>query len=196
MTPFPPGPRGGDRRRLFLPVVVLAVVGLVLWLQFLIIPQIGSTNRLSSESVSLRLKVERARQETRRLPELLKERDELAARVSVPTVSTPPAEQLPGLLDKIAQFARDAHVQVVTLRLKEDLGRVKAGPSGYLEIPLELVATAGYHQIGRFLDPLEQSDSLVRLRELEIRPGKEMLNQEVRMLLLAFLAPGSEPAGE
>ncbi len=181
-----------QQRQLRILAIVLVVVGLVFWLQFLIIPQTGSAARLGSELTGLRLKVERARQEVRRLPDMEKKLDDLAARYSMSTVSTPPAEQLPDLLDKIAQFARGARVRVVTLRPKEDLGAVQAGPSGYLEIPLELVATAGYHQIGRFLNQLERSDSLVRLRELEIRPGKEMLGQEVKMMLLAFLAPGQE----
>ena len=126
------------------------------------------------------------------LPEMEKKQADLAARYSAPVVSTPPEEQLPDLLDKIAQFARTAHLRVVTLRPKEDLGHVQVGPSGYLEIPLELMATAGYHQVGRFLDQLEQSDSLVRLRELEIHPGADLSNQDVKMLLLAFLAPSPE----
>ena len=190
----PSGELSPQQRQLRLLAVVFSAVGLVFWLQFLIIPQTGSAARLGSELTGLQIKVERVRRDVQRLPEMEKKRDELAAQYSVSSVSTPPEEQLPDLLDKIAQFARATHVRVVTLRVKQELTQVQVGPSGYLEIPLELVATAGYHQVGRFLGQLEQSDSLVRLRELEIHPGKEMLQQEVRMMLLAFLAPGPEAA--
>lgn len=161
---------------------VLAVVGLFFWLQFLILPQTRSAGRLGSELTALRGKVERTRRDLRQMPEI----------TSAPVVSAPPEEQLPDLLNKIAQFARTARVRVVTLRPKQELAQARVGPSGTLEIPLELVATASYHQVGRFLDQLEQSDSLVRLREMEIRPGKELWDQEVRMLLLALLVPAPE----
>ena len=174
--------------------VVLAVVGLFFWLQFLILPQTRSVGRLGSELTALRGKVESMQRDLRQLPEMEKKRAELAARTSAPVVSAPPEEQLPNLLDKIAQFARAARVRVVTLRPKQELAQAQVGPSGTLEIPLELVATAGYHQVGRFLNQLEQSDSLVRLRDLEIQPGKELRDQEVKMLLLAFLAPGPKSA--
>ena len=168
---------------------LFALIGGVVWLQFLIIPQAGSAGRLGSEVSGLRAKVERLRRDLRRLPEQEQKQKEMSSQYSAPAVSVPPEEQLPDLLEKIAQFARAAHVRVVTLRPKQDLAQMRPGPSGYLEIPLELTAVAGYHQVGRFLDRLEGSDSLVRLRELQIRPGKRMPDQEVKMLLLAFLTP-------
>ena len=186
----PSGELSAQQRQLRLLAVVLSAVGLAFWLQFFIIPQTGLAARLGSELTGLRVKVERVRRDVQRLPELEQKRDHLIAQYSISPVSTPPEEQLPNLLDQIAQFARTTRVHVVTLRVKQDLTQAQVGPSGYLEIPLELAATAGYHQVGRFLDQLEQSDSLVRLRELEIRPSKEMLQQEVKMMLLAFLAPG------
>ena len=186
-----------QQKQLRILAAVLAVVGLFFWLKFLILPQIHSAGRLGSEWVVLHGKVEQLQRDLRQMPEMEKKRVELAARTSTPAVSVSPEEQLPDLLDKIAQFARATRVRVVTLRPKQDLSHVQVGPSGYLEIPLELVATAGYHQVGRFLDQLEQSDSLVRLRELEIQPeGTELWSQEVKMLLLAFLAPGPETAAK
>ena len=185
-----------QQKQLRILAAVLAVVGLFFWLKFLILPQIRSAGRLGSEWTALHGKMEQLQRDLRQMPEMEKKRVELAARTSTPAVSVSPEEQLPDLLDKIAQFARATHVRVETLRPKQDLSQVQVGPSGYLEIPLELVATAGYHQVGRFLDQLEQSDSLVRLRELEIQPGTELWSQEVRMLLLAFLAPGPETAAK
>ena len=185
-----------QRKQLRILAVVLVVVGLFFGLQFSILPQIRSAGRLGSEWAALHGKVEQLQRDLRQMPEMEKKQVELAARTSTPSVSIPPEEQLPDLLDKIAQFARGARVRVVTLRPKQDLGHVQVGSSGYLEIPLELVATAGYHQVGRFLDQLEQSDSLVRLRELEIQPGTELWSQEVKMLLVAFLAPGPETAAK
>ena len=169
---------------------LLAVIGSVLWAQFFLIPQAATAGHLGDELKKMRGQVERARRDLRQMPELENKMETLTAQYSVPSLDTPPEEQLPDLLDRIALAARTAHVRVVALRPKQDLAQVRTGSSGYLEIPLELTATAGYHQIGRFLDELERSGSLVRLREFEIRPsGQDIWNHTVKMLLMAFLIP-------
>ena len=179
------------RRRLLAGIA--AAVAAVLWLQFFLIPQAAKTGRLSSELRILRTQVQKTRRELKQLPEMEKNRALLAAQYSVPAAAAPPEEQLPDLLEQIAQAARSAHVRIIVLRPKQDLAQARAGASGYLEIPLELAATAGYHQVGRFLDELERSGTLVRLRELEIRPsGQDLWNHQVKMQLLAFLVPNAQ----
>ena len=181
-----------EKKRIALMAGALVLIGFFVWLQMLVLPQTNMVARSGSELTALRGKVERMRRDLSHLPEMERKFAEMSAQYSSPADAAPPEEQLPNLLDKITQFARVARVRVVTLKPKEDLAKVQIGSSGYLEIPLELEATAGYHQVGRFLDQLEQSDSLVRLRELKIEPGADAAKQDVKMMLLAFLAPTPE----
>jgi len=174
---------------------LLAVVGLALWMQFLFLPKIATAGRLGNELKTLRTQVERARRDVAQMPSLEKKRSALASQYSAPEPTTPPEEQLPDLLEKIAQAARASHVRVTTLKPQRGLAQEQVAQSGYLEISLELAATAGYHQVGRFLDHLEQSENLVRLREVEIQPGSDdLMSHQVKMVLLAFLVPSSDAA--
>ena len=171
---------------------LLIVIGAALWAQFFFFPQFRTAGRLRIELKSLRGQMERPRRDLAQMPSLEKKMALLASQVPLPVPTVPPEEQLPDLLEKITQAARIAHVQVTTLKPKHELSQMQVGPSGCLEIPLELVATAGYHQLGRFLDELERSESLVRLRELEINPsGDDLTSHGVKMDLLAFLVPVS-----
>lgn len=171
---------------------LLVVVGAVLWLQFFMLPQLATASRLRDDLKKLRTQRERARHDLAQMPSLEKKLAALAGQYSLPALAGPPEEQLPDLLEKITQAARASQVRVTTLRPQKELGQLQVGPSGYLEIPLELSATAGYHQVGRFLDELERSESLVRLRELDLRPSNgDLASHEVKMVLLAYLVPVS-----
>ncbi len=182
-----------DPRQRLLLTGIFAAIGGVLWIQFFLVPQAGRAGRLSSELKGMRAQVEKTRRELKQMPEMERSRSLLAAQYAVPAPAAPPEEQLPDLMDRIAQAARSAHVRIITLHPKQDLAQTQAGPSGYLEIPLELAATAGYHQVGRFLDELERSGTLVRLKELEIRPsGQDLWNHQIKMQLLAFLVPNAQ----
>ena len=181
-----------DQRQRRLLAGLLAVVGAVLWTQFLVFPQFRTAGRLGHELKTLRVQMTRARRDLGQMALLEKKRTLLANPHSIPGRILPPEEQLPDLLEKITQAARASHVRVTALRPKQDLAHMQIGSSGCLEIPLELVATAGYHQVGRFLDALERSESPVRLRELEIDPSNnDFSNHQVKMVLLALLVPVS-----
>ena len=182
-----------DQRQRRLLAGFLAVVGAVLWTQFLFLPQFRTAGRLGHELKTLRVQMTRAQRDLGQMGLLEKKRTPLTNPYSIPAPTLPPEEQLPDLLEKITQAARASHVRVTALRPKQDFAQMQMGPSGYLEIPLELLATAGYHQVGHFLDALERSESLVRLRELEIRPNNnnDLSNHQVKMVLLAFLLPVS-----
>ena len=174
----------------------LALIGTVFWVQFFLLGQLKAAARQGSELRKLEDQAARARRAAQQLPALEKELELLAGQSAVPGSSAPPQEQLPDLLERIAQAARAAHVRVVSLRPKQDLAQAGTGQGDYLEIPLELEANGGYHPAGRFLDSLEQSDCPIRLRELEIAPGNQDLwNHRVRILMQAYLGAASPAPG-
>lgn len=108
------------------------------------------------------------------------------------TPALPPEEQVPILLDKIVQAARTAHLHVLTAKPTVDFHEAAPSSSGFLELPVVVQASAGYHEIGSFLDTLEQSENLVRVQGLEIRSDPaDLWHHQTTVLLLLYLSPGS-----
>ena len=179
-------------RRKQLLAAILAFLALSLGLSFILIPQMGGFFQRLAERRSLNQKVIRLRQDLKQLASLEEKHERLLQQVQIPTVSVPPEEQLPDLMENIAKAARSSQVRLLTLRPKEDIGKIPVGHSGYLEMPLELTASAGYHAIGRFLDLVEGSQDLLKLQSLEIRESPENLwEHQIRMVLTAYLVPRS-----
>ncbi len=180
------GPIG--RRRLFrAALVVLGVMG---WGTFFWIPQWKVRAEWLPKVHGLRKELKTFQQKQAEKPTLEKELDRLRAEDTGPAVTIPVEEQLPDLLETIATAARFSEVHLLTVKPKMDYTELKTGRSGYLELPIEVSALAGYHRIGAFLDVLERSPSLLKVSEMEIQPNpKDIWHHRATVVFLAYLVP-------
>ena len=171
---------------------VLAVVGLVVWLNFLLVPQWKQWGRQGTELKSLQEQVTQARRLLAQLPGVEQNQALLSSQVAIRPTLISPQEQLPELMDRIAQVARASRLRLSSLKPGAEISGLTAGPSGYVEVPIEIETLAGYHQVGAFLDALESSEHLLRVQSLEIATGgRDMWNHRTRITLQAYLAPVS-----
>ncbi|MBI3322657.1 MAG: type 4a pilus biogenesis protein PilO [Candidatus Omnitrophica bacterium] len=172
---------------------VLAAVGTVLWANFLLMPQWAQWSRQGQELKSLERQVEQARRQLAQLPGVERNSEQLSTQLAIRSSDIPPQEQLPELMDQIAQMARASRLRLSSLKPGAEISGLSPGPSGYLEVPIEVVTSAGYHQVGAFLDALESSEHLLRVQSLEIiANNQDMWNHRVRIILQAYLPPAGE----
>lgn len=178
-----------DRQKQILYLAV-AVVGLVVWTLYFFIPQRRVWAQNYTEVMRLKEKVSRTRQALGRLPVLEAERARLLAQVRLPVSPVLPQEQLPALLEEIAQAARRAGVRIVSLRPEQEFSRLPPGVSGYLELPIGLRAECGYHALGRLIDLLESSERLLRVQSFSVTSGfQDPWHHQADLRLVAYLAP-------
>ncbi len=169
---------------------LLVAVGLVVWVNLFLLPQWKEASRLNGEFKRLREQVNRLHRDLAKLPTLERDRARLAAQSDTAATGASPEEQLPDLLGRIAQSAHAAHLRLLSLKPKVEIWQMQPGPSGYLEVPLEISAQAGYHQIGRFMDGLERSENPLRVQRLAIKSSQQdMWNHTAAITLRAYLVP-------
>ena len=169
---------------------LLTAVGLVVWSNLFFLPQRKEASRLSGEFKRFQEQVNRLHQDLAQYPTLERDRARLAAQFDPASVGASPEEQLPDLMGKIAQAAHAAHIRLLALKPKVEIRQMQPGPSGYLEVPLEISALAGYHQIVRFLDILERSENPLRVQGLTIKSSQQdMWNHTTAITLRAYLVP-------
>ncbi len=171
---------------------ILGIVGLVVWLNFLFLPQWNRWAQQGAELRSLEQQVEETRQLLAQLPVVEQNRQMLQGQVAIPPTAVPPREQLPEILEHIAQAARASRMRPSSLKPKVELKDLAPGPSGYIEVPIGMEVSAAYHQLGAFLDSLESSEHLVRVQEMEIAADdQDVWNHRIVLTLQAYLAPAS-----
>ncbi len=168
-------------------------IGMILGMTFVVIPQAGLRSERSPRVVALKQQLNQAHERLARTAPLERELEDLKRKVELGPPTLPPEEQLPDLLERIAQAARGSQVRLSAVKPKEDLANLAPGPSGYLELPVEVSASAGYHPLGAFLDALEQSEMLIRVQELEIKDDpRDLWNHQATLVLQAYLLPGTK----
>ncbi|MBI3312504.1 MAG: type 4a pilus biogenesis protein PilO [Candidatus Omnitrophica bacterium] len=169
---------------------ILAVVGVVAWLQFVLLPQQKRLAEARSEQKILRGQLEQLKIGLTQLSSMEEEIARLAGEAQMPANPKPPEEQLPALLEEITKAARRAQVRVVGQKPQSDLDQASPGPSGYLEIPIFIIVEGGYHPIGQFLDDLESSSNLLQVLDLSIMPlADDLYRHHAQILFKAYLIP-------
>ncbi|MBI3333753.1 MAG: type 4a pilus biogenesis protein PilO [Candidatus Omnitrophica bacterium] len=187
-------PRGRPKPILF---GIAGLIGLALWASFFLLPQQRGIGERGSQIRELKEKLGRARKDLAALPAVRADLARMEAQGEGQALLQPAEEQLPDLLDSISKMARGAQVRLLVVKPKEGLSSLTAGPGGFLELPIQVEALAGYHQIGVFLDSLERSERLIGVREFEIRgDSRDPWHHRVIFLLQAYLAPGGAKRSE
>lgn len=181
-------------------------LGFLGWLIFFFLPLQGRLSEIRAQVASLRQQLEETRQGLKSLPGMEEELSHVQAKYEMPAATARPEDQVPELLKAVAQMARNAQAQLLEATPKANLGtqtetpsgfvaleHFTPGPSGYLELPIEIQVSGGYHQLGQFLDQIENSKYLVRVKELEVFPDEQDLwHHKAVILLQAYLVPGSK----
>lgn len=175
---------------------VLGAIGLTVWLSLFLLPQQRAMEQARLQLQELQGQVDQMHQGLAQMPAMEEQIAQLTAQYQLPVFTKPPEQQLPELLEMISQTARRAQVRVVVAKPKADVNKLLPGPSGYLELQMAVGLVGGYHQIGTFLDALERSGSLLRVRELAVIHGSEDLyHHQAAVLFQAYLVPARPRKG-
>ena len=168
------------------------LVGLAVWFNFLLLPQQRRMGEIRPQVQNLQQQIAQVRQGIAQMPAMEEEMSRLSTQFQLPAVVPPPEQQLPELLESITQIARQSQVRLVAAKPKSDINKLSPGASGYLEVPLFVMVSGGYHQIGIFLDRLESSESLLRVKEMGIvEDSEDLWHHKGIFLFQAYLLPPS-----
>lgn len=168
------------------------LVGLILWFNVFVVPQQKALAVGHSRLEKVRQDVSTTKQRMARLPALQAEIDRLMAQEPV-AVGIPPERQVPEFFKVIAQTAKGAQVRLLGVEAKQEISQLTPGTSGFLELSVQVDASAGYHQLGQFIDALESSNNFVRVQEFKIQSDPDDLwHPQASFVLVVYLFPARE----
>jgi Tfp pilus assembly protein PilO len=99
----------------------------------------------------------------------------------------PSQEEVPALLGGISAVAGKIGVEMVAVRpVKLEPGQKIAGADTiFQEVPVEIFAKGGYHQIGQFINRLESLDRFFEIKDIEIGTDKASPHKHFLKLLVS-----------
>ncbi len=100
-----------------------------------------------------------------------------------------PAEQeIPGLLESLSAMAKSANIKIVGITPMFTGERDRQKSQIYREIPILVSAKSGYHELGRFLGNLENSDRFMKVADIQIKSNRTTPKKhDVELLILTYI---------
>lgn len=101
-------------------------------------------------------------------------------------------DQFPALLQEISGLANKHEVKIIQLKPSREIQGAngdKRKPAGKLEaLFVTLDLTCGYHNLGGFINGLENLPAFVKVREIRIEPQeKDYLHQRAKVVLITYV---------
>ena len=170
-----------------------AAIAFFVWFQVLFIPRSANLREVGQKVRTMAQDLKVLKEKIKKLPQMEKELEQMAGQYDPKMVTMLPEEQLPEFLQLITQAARTADVRLSNIKPVMEVSGLSPSPSGFLELPVRVDASGGYHNIGRFLDVLESSKALFRVYQIKIEPSDhDMWHHEANIVLWVYLFPGGD----
>jgi len=98
-------------------------------------------------------------------------------------------KEIPALLESLSKLARDSRVKILGItplqKARASSGRL------YQEVPISITAQSGYHELGNFINKLENNERFMQVSNLSIRgnPGNAKWHN-MRFVVYAYTFKG------
>ncbi|MFH1202620.1 MAG: type 4a pilus biogenesis protein PilO [Candidatus Omnitrophota bacterium] len=98
-------------------------------------------------------------------------------------------EEIPSLLENVSSIANNTDVKIMQIKPLQKRQIDVAGKSqDFSPLSIYIIAQAGYHQLGRFLNQLHDNKVFMKTSELDILPdAKNYLRHNIKLVLTVFL---------
>ncbi len=175
-----------DNQKLILVALVVLIIAYVDY-AFIIGMQQKNIGVLKPKIEKLRKELDTFKKDSANIENLKKQQVKSDSKVKQVIIE----EQLPGLLEQVSNIANKNNMRLMQIKQSKDVKSkedkaVVAAKLSPLFISLDLVGT--YHNIGAFINDLENADKLLILQEIRIhRDTNDPLKQNAALLIKTYV---------
>lgn len=152
-------------------MVVISVSGalaLLFYFNFLLKPQFMSICSNRSKLNKVRADLKAARSDIAKIDSMRNTVEVYNKKLGQYEKTLPTEEGIPDLLESLSEMAKNANMRIAGI-VPVDQKETKTESRVYKEIPIMITANAGYHEMGRFLSGLENSDRFMKVVDMQIK---------------------------
>jgi len=155
------------QRALVLVVAVLVLVGG--FYQFVYKKKSAQINVLQSQLSTLNTELQDLRAIQKKLEEFRSMIGELEAQLEVAQEQLPRQKEIPVLLKDISRFGKEAGMEFKSFRPSRELSK-----GFYAEVPINLVISGPFHNIGKFVDEIVHYPRIIKISSMTIGGAKDV----------------------
>lgn len=188
-------------QHLLVGILVFIALGLYVYVTSVFRPLMRSITDLGGGVHAASVQLQQVQQLVVQEGALRQEYARLTSNVTKLRTGLPMETELPSIIQLLSDLADQSGVKIVSIFPQRALdasgttqrpGKTGAGPIQpqlYKEIPIEIEALTGFHELGMFLSRVESAPQPMRVKQLKIDANqKEFKRQSVNVVLIAYFA--------
>lgn len=161
--------------------------GLLVSIIFIFKPQVVNISGVRTSLGKLKVDLRNARSDISRIGVMKDEIESYDKKIDQYEKTLPTEDGIPGLLESLSEMAKSANMRIAGIVPVDHKGS-GAGNRVYKEIPIMITAKAGYHELGRFLSSLENSDRFMKVADMQIKADKvSPKKHDIELLVVTYV---------
>ncbi|MBP7056735.1 MAG: type 4a pilus biogenesis protein PilO [Candidatus Omnitrophica bacterium] len=177
-----------NKKQTAILITLVAVAAFILYLNLMLLPQLSSLGDNFKKIARLDSDLREAERDVSTIGNLERGISVYDEKIEQYVKMLPAEKEIPALLENLASMARDANVRIVAIT--PVTGKETEGEKGriYLEMPIQISAKSGFHELGRFMSSLESSGRFMKVLDIEIKGNPSTPKRhDVDLLLTTYV---------
>ncbi|MCX5665640.1 MAG: type 4a pilus biogenesis protein PilO [Candidatus Omnitrophica bacterium] len=161
--------------QVLLLTICAALAAAALYLYFVFFPQVIRVFDLTAKTGKIKSELRSARVVIKDFESLKNGLKERTQKVESYEKKLPAEQEIPALLEDLSNMVKASDIKIVGIvpamsYFKDDKSSKKS--QIYREIPILITAKSGYHELGHFLNSLENADRFMKVVDIDIKANK------------------------
>ena len=178
---------GKDKKEVAILIVLVIVLALVLYIFLFFKPALTSLTELLPKVYNKNAELKTALMDITNREVIKKKRDSLVLKVDEYEKMLPGKKEIPKFLESLSEVAAESGVKILSIKPIKLTDKEREQSAIYQEVPIQISAKCGYHQLGKFLEHLETGPRLMKVSDIEIEGGtKAVTEHNVKLMITTY----------
>lgn len=152
-------------------------------------PQFRALSKTNEKIKNLSQEMAALKDNSQRIEQFKQEVEQLKTTVGEKSDRILPKESVPLILEKLSRLANENGIKIDNIKPLADREKsiLKKKERDYLALPIQLKAKSGYHNLGKFLNRLEQGEIFFRVKEFSMTAAPDIKLHNVELTVEAIV---------
>lgn len=171
-------------------IILIGIAAVILYLYFIFIPQVLKDIMIIGKTVKIKNELRSAKSLIAETDRIKKKLAEYNNKVELYEKKLPAEQEIPILLENLSNMARSANITIVGISPAVSQPQKEKSGQVYQEIPILITAKCGYHELGRFLSKLENTDRFMKVVDISIKADRATPKKhDVELMVCTYILP-------
>lgn len=176
-----------NQKQMTMIIAGVVLLALFLYITFVFSPQIVKIFSISGKLTKATTDLKNAQSDVAKIDSMKAAIEAYKTKVGKYEKTLPTEEGIPGLLESLSEMAKSSNMSIAGI-VPVASRDIKSQSRVYKEIPITINAKSGYHELGRFMSNLENSDRFIKISDMQIKFNRPTPKKhDVELLVVTYV---------